>query len=244
VFQDSCLRVIRQGGRHGMARLWVVTLLDVVQSVISEYAHKEVEMKKEMKPEDIRMAGGALMLGAAAFVIGIYTGILGDINNNLWTISFIFLVFFCTPLLVVGLLGIRNRYGEKIGSFGKNILLLGVITGSATSLIGFVRWSDPSGANWILFYAGPAVLLAGLAMFGLIALYKTPMPRLNVLPLIAGLWYPLMFFGETFTSLSLGGAWGDPFLSINFALLLLQGIALAALGHILKSDVPQEMTPA
>ena len=197
-------------------------------------------MKKQMDPEAIRMAGWSLMLGAVAFVIGIYTGIFGDINNDLWTISFIFLVFFCTPLLVVGLLGLRSQYGEKVGGFGKNILLISVLLGSVTSLTGFVGWFVGSDAIWILFYAGPAVVLASLAMFGLIALYKTPLPRWNVLPLIAGLWYPLMFFVETFTPISFGGVLGNPLNAVNFVLLLIQGFALAALGYILKSGVPEE----
>jgi len=44
-----------------MARLWAIALFDLIQSVISEHAHKEIEMKKEMEPEDIRKAGRALI---------------------------------------------------------------------------------------------------------------------------------------------------------------------------------------
>jgi len=69
VFQDCCLRTVHQGGTNGMFRLWTITLLDLLQSVISEHTQKEIEMKKEMKPEDIRMAGWALIGGAVAFVI-------------------------------------------------------------------------------------------------------------------------------------------------------------------------------
>ena len=46
VFQDCCLRALRQGGTNGMVRLWAVTLLDLIQSVISEYRQKEVDMSK------------------------------------------------------------------------------------------------------------------------------------------------------------------------------------------------------
>ena len=123
VFEDCCLRALRQGGTNGIIRLWVVTLLDLLQSVISEHAHKEVQMKKEMKPEDIRLAGWALIWGAVAFVIGILVLLIG--GGALWGISVVLTHLLSMPLLVVGLLGLRNRYGDKVGGFGKNILLIG-----------------------------------------------------------------------------------------------------------------------
>ena len=78
VFRDYCLRTFHQGGTNAMFRLWAVTLFDLIQSVVSEHAHKEIEMKKEMKPRDIRMAGWALILSGAALAISMYFGALGD----------------------------------------------------------------------------------------------------------------------------------------------------------------------
>src|SRR5215467_7540646 len=63
VFRDCCLRTVRQDGTNGMFKLWTVTILDLIQSVISEHTHKEVQMKKQMKPEDIILAGKALIWG-------------------------------------------------------------------------------------------------------------------------------------------------------------------------------------
>lgn len=110
VFQDCCLRALRQNGSNGMLKLWAATLLDLVQSVISEHTQQEIEMKKEMKPEDIRMAGWALIGGAAAFVISLFLLIIGDAtrDDTFWGLSGLFIVFLSPPLLVVGLLGVRN----------------------------------------------------------------------------------------------------------------------------------------
>src|SRR5262245_19994573 len=69
VFEDCCLKAVRQKGMNGLIRLWAVTLLDLIQSVISEHAQKEIEMKKEMKPEDIERAGSALMAGGVMFLV-------------------------------------------------------------------------------------------------------------------------------------------------------------------------------
>jgi len=242
VFRDCCLRTLRQGGTNGMVRLWAVTLFDLIQSLVSEHTHKEIEMIKEMKPEDIRMAGSALMIGGVVFVVSIITGILGDINPSLWGISAILLTFFCMPLLLVGMLAMRNRYGGKVGWFGRNILLFGAILGPVISLAGIGTAAD----LWILIYVGPAVLLVCLALFGVVALFKNPLPRWNFIPVIAGLWFPAVLLAPMLLPLITGNpspdiSFGD---LVDYALLTLQGAALVGLGYILKSDVPQEMTPA
>ena len=241
VFQDCCLRTVRQGGTNGMARLWAVTLLDILQSVISEHAQKEVQMKKEMKPEDIRLAGGALIWGAVAFVIGILILLMG--GSTLWGISVILTHLLSMPLLVLGLLGVRNRYGDKVGGFGKNILLMGAILGPLLSFIGVFGLTDPPGLLGILFIIGPAVLLACLALFGSVALYKKPLPRWNAAPLIAGVWYPILTLAYIITSINTDWEGGTDIgiLGVVFTILcIIQGIALAAVGYILKSDVPEE----
>src|SRR5688572_3201200 len=137
VFHDCCLRTIRQGGTNGMFKLWVITLLDLAQSVIAEHMQKEAQMKKEMKPEDIRRAGWAFILGAISFVLGIFLAIMEYSNGNWSLFALLSLVFVSLPLLVFGVLGLRTRYGEKVGAFGKNILLVGAILGPVTSIIGF-----------------------------------------------------------------------------------------------------------
>jgi len=245
VFQDCCLRTIRQSGTNGMLRLWAITLLDLVQSVISEHAHKEIQMKREMKPEDIRMAGWALIWGAGSFVVSLLSlsmgEHMGDPTSAIFALSGLLMIFVSLPFLVVGLLGVRKRYGEKVGWFGKNILLMGAILGPLTTLIGLFGLLGKSDLNWILTYVGPAVLLAFLVLFGFVALYKRPLPRWNVVPVIAGLWYPITTFSHTMIWARTGG-WvhGYPDFAIVSILDVIQGIALVALGYILKSDVPEE----
>ena len=233
VFEDCCLRALRQGGTNGILKLWAITLLDLIQSVISEHAQKEIEMKKAFDPEIIRMAGGALIWGGVTFVTGMFLAFLSmsSASANFWAIADILVLFISMPLFVVGLLVLRNRYGEEVGWFGKNILLIGVIGGPLISLIGFFGGANE--ASWSLMYSGPAVLLAGLTLFGFVALYKKPLPRWNVVPLIAGFSYPLLFFVPMSTSFNFGGI-------MSGVLLVIQTAALAALGYILKSDVPEE----
>jgi hypothetical protein len=238
VFQDCCLRALRRGGTNGMLKLWAITLLDLIQSVISEHAQKEFEMKKEMKPEEIRMAGWALIGGAAAFVISLFAL---DAFNGL---SAIFMIFLSPPLLVVGLLGLRNRYGAKVGWFGKNILLTGAILGLLTTLIGFfgmLGLFKNQNVGWHLVYIAPGVLFTGLALFGFLALYKRPLPRWNALPVIAGLWYPIIVLAHIIIGMR-NGNWlhGGPIYNMAPYLDLIQGVALVALGYILKSDVPEK----
>jgi hypothetical protein len=244
VFQDCCLRALRQGGSNGMVRLWAVTLLDLIQSVISEHAQKEIEMKKEMNPEDIRMAGWALIWGAVTFVSSLLLLMIGDASATLrdlgWGLSGLLMIFVGPPLLVIGMLGVRNRYGDKVGWFGKNVLLLGAILGSLTSLMGFFT-TGKIDMGWHLIYIGPGVLFTGLGLFGIMALYKRPLPRWNVVPVIAGIWYPIAVLSHILIGLRVGN-WlhGGPMYYMMPYLDVIQGIALVALGYILKSDVPQD----
>ena len=237
VFRDCCLRTIRQSGMGGMPKLWLSTLLDLAQSVVMEQTRKETQMKNEMKPEDIRRAGWALILGAISFVFSIFLAIMEDSNWSM--VALLFLVFVSLPLLVFGVLGLRTRYGEKVGRFGKNILLVGAILGPLTSILGFFLMSvNPL---WFIVYSGPAVLLICLTLFGVAALYTKPMPRGNVFPVIAGLSYPAITIFYIITS-AMTGDWSGSSVSdiVIIILITIQGIALLALGYILKADLPEE----
>ena len=221
-----------------MVRLWTVTLLDLLQSVISEHAQKEIEMKKEMKPEDIRRAGWALILGAISFMLSVLTGTM---LTGGWGFAILLFVFVSLPLVVYGVLGLRQRYGEKIGSFGRNVLLLGAILGSLISLIGF--FLSQTGASWFVLVIGPATLFTSLALYGVVAFITRPTPNWNILPIFAGLFYPAIIFYEIGASY-VTGYWESSHglsNSLMITLLVIQSIALAALGYILKSDVPEEI---
>ncbi|HKJ39120.1 MAG TPA: hypothetical protein VJ972_10110 [Anaerolineales bacterium] len=236
VFRDCCLRTFHQSGTNGMARLWAITLFDLVQSLVSEHAQKEIEMKKEMKPRDIRMAGWALILGGAALAISVFFGYLGD---RYWFAITGILTFICLPLLTVGMLGMRSRYGDQVGAFGKTVLLIGAILGPAISIPG--TFLQGVGELWVLIFIGPIVQFICLVLFGLVGLYTKPLPRWNILPILAGFWLAIRWILIMIPALSWSG---DDSLGVADAVFIpLQIASLMALGYILKSDVPEE-TPA
>lgn len=195
-------------------------------------------MKKEMNPEDIQRAGWALILGAISFVASIFLAIIEYRNWSMFAL--LLLVFVSLPLLVFGVLGLRTRYGEKASRFGKNILLFGTILGPLTSIIGFFLMSsdDPL---WLVIWTGPAVLFLCLTLFGVAALYTKPIPRWNMLPILAGLSYPAVILFHIVNALATRD-WSDPGMPyvVIIILITIQGIALLALGYILKSDVSDE----
>ena len=111
---------------------------------------------------------------------------------------------------------------------------MGAVLGPLTSLI-VLGGNFLSGWMWL---SGHAVILACLALFGCVALYKRPLPRWNVMPLIAGSWYPIMFGFFSMTKNTLD--WEVP-IGVDIAVLFgIQGIALMTLGSILKSEALEE----
>ena len=176
-----------------------------------------------------------LMAGGVIFVSAVYS-----IQSSAWELAMP-LYFLSMILLVFGLLGLRNRYSEKVGGWGV-ILLLGVILGSLSSIVGLIGTTYGDEYLGFFFFAGPAILFISLAVFGLGALYSKPLPRWNVLPLIAGLGYPIFFVAAFFIAEANGWtSWLRASTIVDHALLILPGLALLGLGYILKSDVPEEM---
>lgn len=235
VFQDCCLRALRQGGTNGMVKLWALTLLDLIQSVISEHAHKETDMSKSQL---IKFSGWAFILGSFAFI----TMLSGrdPIAIPGAEISAI--------LLAIGLLGLRAHYGEHVGGFGRNSLLLGasgpflLVIFIALGLVGILTETQITKGWWLLMFGGPAIVLLGLTLFGLTALHKKPMPRLNWLPVLAGIWYPSVYFFATGYIFTYHEVFPDRYWLPIEIMLLIQFGALCALGFILVNDMPREIT--
>ena len=237
VFRDGCLRVVRQDGTNAMFKFWALTLLDLIQSVLSEHMQKETQMRQEMRPEDIRRSGWALILGGISFVMSIFVAIQADGDGSLF--AMLLMIFVSLPLLVFGILGLRNRYGEKTGSFGRNILLLGAILGPVTSILGFfVMAINPL---WFVIYTGPAVLFLCLTLFGIATSFAKALPRWNMLPILAGFSYPAIILFYILNALTTGDWTGYSVPDVvNIILITIQGIALLVLGYILKADLPEE----
>ncbi len=238
VFQDCCLRTLRQGGMNGMVRLWAVTLLDLVQSVISEHTQKETDMKKD---DFVRLGGWSLMVGAIAFLPGAIGMLWNEYSQ--YTINWnsppmqvlTFAVFWAPILLAVGMMGLQARY--KIGN---SILLLGAVIGSIIIIVGnfgqiFAPVYSVSATYYYVWIWGVFLLNACLSVFGILALIQKPLARWNALPLIAGAWIPLLPLLSGMIKSSV-----ESFLIIVIAGLVVMTIAQVMLGYILKSDVPEQ----
>jgi hypothetical protein len=152
-------------------------------------------------------------------------------------------------LLAVGLLGLRARYGEHVGGFGRNILLLGasgpflLVIVIAMGLSGILTEPQITKGLWILLFGGPAITLLGLTLFGLAALISRPMARLNWLPLFSGIWYPAVYVflaGYLFTH---DGEYPGQYHAGMQMIFLIQFLALCAFGAVLN-DTSQEMATA
>ena len=192
------------------------------------------------KSQLIKFSGWAFILGAFAFITilsGSAVQILGSESSAI--------------LLAVGLLGLRARYSERAGNFGRNILLLGA---SGPIFLVIVIALGPSGiltvaqiekGLWILLLGGPAISLLCLTLFGLVALRTKPMPRWNWLPVFAGIWYPVLyFFAAGYLFIHHGVYPLDVAIQILQIIVLIQFLALCALGAVLVSDTTQEMATA
>lgn len=152
-------------------------------------------------------------------------------------------------LLAVGLLGLRARYGEHVGGFGRNILLLGasgpvlLVIVIALGLSGILTASQITKGLWILLFGGPAITLLGLTLFGLAALRSKPMPRMNWLPVLAGIWYPAVYFflaGYLFTH---DGEYPGQYHAAMQMIFLIQFLALCVFGAVLN-DTSEQMAIA
>jgi hypothetical protein len=195
------------------------------------------------KAEFSKLSGLALIAGSFAFIT-ILSGsdplaIPGSVISTL--------------LLAAGMLGLRASYGEHASRFGRNILLLGVIGPILlciviASMALIYRSGNLTDAEveakglWIVIFGGPAISLLGLTLFGLAALSSKPMARFNWLPVFAGIWYPVFYFflaGYLFTH---NGVYPGQYQTAFNIIHLIQFFVLCALGTVLASDAPQEMT--
>jgi hypothetical protein len=247
VFRDCCLRVFRQNGTKGVLKLWVLTLFDLLRSLIEEHLQKETFMTKT---KFIRLSGWLLMLGAVTFFVSTLSALVESnfydsyMRLNVFVFyntGLVFALWISTILLAVGGLGLRTRYDEQVGISGKSFLMIGAIAGPAIGLLGVIgavakvlMWAE------FLLYAGNMVLLACLTIFGISVLRTKPLPRWNGLPFIAGLWFPVLL--PSMMMANANGVPGNLILDIAKGTLLLQSIALFMLGYVLQADVAQATT--
>ena len=212
--------------------LQFVTLL--VQCV-KKHLRKEIDMSKS---ELSKRSGWAFVASAFAFIT-ILTGsdpiaIPGSVVSAI--------------LLAVGMSALRAGYGERIGSLGRNMLLLGMF-GPVLWVIGIVFMAlmgveAVDKGLWVLLFVGPAGSLFGLTLFGLTALRSKPMPRLNWLPLLAGIWYPVTYVLFSIYDISHKGVFPHQYVPELILTVVIQFLALCILGFVLIEDSSKELATA
>jgi hypothetical protein len=158
-------------------------------------------------------------------------------------------------LLAAGMLSLRAGYGETVSRFGRNILLMGVVGTILWDMViaslivmsssGILPAPQAQGERfWIVVFGGPAVALLALMLFGLTALRTKPMPRMNGLPILAGIWYPAVYSFLFVYLISHNGVLPDQYWSAVKFTFVIQFLALCLLGFILVIDSPKEMATA
>jgi len=224
VFRDCCLGIVRQSGYFGMLKLWAFTFIDLLSSALAEHLQKETEMTRS---RFIKLSGWAFVIGSFAFASTLSGSIPGSVISSI--------------LLAIGMLGLRARYGENVGSFGRNILLISI--GAAVLAYAALPAFRDNESWFILPYAGSAVLLTGFSIFGLVALVRKPLPHANWLPFFAGIGFPVLYFPILFSALVNNGELPlpDNYWTIASVIMSLQFLALCILGLILQMDAPEDI---
>ena len=245
VFRDCCRQAYRQGGSYAMLKFWALTFFDFLHSLIEEHLQKETFMTRS---NFIRLSGWSLMLGAVTFLLFILlmaNYVYMDYEPMGPSASLIFLLStLVIPILLgVGLLGLRTRYGDEVGSFGKNVLLFGAIAGPLINIVG-ITIPQIDSWGWVLPFTGNAVLLACLSIFGISALSAKPLPRWNSLPFIAGVWYPvIIILVNILEAIGFSQVSQVALATASFIIISVQCVLLVFLGYILQAGVLEE-TPA
>lgn len=191
------------------------------------------------KSKFIRLSGWALLLGAITFIavrlIDLRDAPPYNPHNFLSKPIDLYLEYASAILIpaslllfLVGMIGLYLRYRDEINGFGKSGLIVGII-GGVVSFAGSILFVTESGMAWSVFFGGFMLFFLGLVIFGIATLRDTPLPRWNALPLLTGIWFPLLVI---FTN---GLEW-EATAILSTAVYLLTTIGLAGIGYLLQSD--------
>ncbi|MEJ2735189.1 MAG: hypothetical protein P8189_16765 [Anaerolineae bacterium] len=190
----------------------------------------------------VRLTGGALILGVLAFAFGLVVQSLAPavrlrvsgLEEAGWVS-----IFVSVFLIGIGLLGARARYGERAGTAGSALLLVGAIGGFAASTGGIealYRLITPDW--WVIAWVGMFVMFACTMGFGVVAMRRRPLPRLNWLPILSGAFS---------IALLIGAATGGDFASLDAlfaAAALVSALVLLPLGYMLQAGMRREPAAA
>jgi len=247
VFGDCCRRAFREAGMSGLLLLWWRTLLDTVKTAIEEHSQRGVYMAKQTF---IKLSGWALILSGITLVLGGLASMRPEYNvynmESLYIDQYANVVAF--PFLVagfltlsIGLLGIFLRYGYKTSGFGRFSLGIGILFGLASITSGIFLAVADNGPWWAVFASSVAIQFLGLTFFGIETLRQCILPRWNGLPVLAGVWLPLLLIINTIREF-VSGASSYPQL-LTEILLILTLTGLVGLGIELQTDTqPGDVT--
>jgi hypothetical protein len=241
VFGDCARAQFSRSGVLGLLTWWGRAMLDTVQTAVEEHSQRGVDMSKE-KFE--KLSGWALLVGGPLILIGWLAGtrpvyephnyfsVWIDQYANVLTMP---LVGMGILLLAVGFGGLLARFGAASGVIGRLGLGLGAISGviSAAGVIGSLFSQNEFW--WYVFYWGMLFQFTGLALFGLVCLRSRLLPYGNTLPLLAGIWIPLlMVYSMVYEVIT--GRWLDVPGYVFFGLWLISLIGLTGIGLLLQRE--------
>jgi hypothetical protein len=196
------------------------------------------------RSESIRVSGWAFLAGAFAFVT-----ILSNSDPIAFPGSMV-----SALLLATGLLSLRAVYRETVSRSGRNVLLVGAIGATLWDMVLAVLISmsrsgtlhvDPAQGErfWIVGFGAPAVALLFLTLFGLATLGTKPMSPMNWLPILAGIWYPVVYFFLAIYLFTHNGKLPPEYYPVIEIIILMQFLALCMFGASLITNTLQETAP-
>lgn len=252
VFRDSCRQAYHDGGAPALPVLWARTGLDYLKTIVEEYARGGTAMTRE---KFYKLSGWGMVLAAVSLLLtflpeadrildGLYQkfGVPGPpVQHDLYlslSAGVRSLPFPVAILLITfGLFGLNVRYGDLAGKMARIALGIGITGGIAALVISGLMVIGVEIGRSVMNIC-MAFMFAGLFFFGIAALRNKPMPRGNGLPILAGVWWPLLtvqayVFPQMIQQLNFVPAW------ISFTIFSIMGFALAWLGYVLQADAPQ-----
>jgi hypothetical protein len=256
VFRDACLRAYRERGPAGLAALWALALFDWFKIMLEERFLGETDMTRA---KFIRASGWGLVLAGFALLLT-FAG--ADDIEVVWYRLFgapttassqdrIQLVtgafeksnlFFVILLITLGLVGLRLRYGEA-SAVARAALDVGIAGGSA-ALFCISGVVPALAARVEMRNSLMALMFMGMVVFGVAALRGRLMPRGNFLPVLAGIWWPLLAFDSYVYPLGIGRLGPEVPFWFTVTIFLLISIPLGLLGTILQSEARHEIAAA
>jgi hypothetical protein len=247
VFRDCCRKAYSQAGLPGMGSLWAITLIDWIKTLIEEQVNQQTEMTLA---KWVRLSGWALVLAAVALLLT-FLPEAGDISSRISPtfggsgaaaqIQRVAVLARALPLplaillITIGLLGLSVRYGEMAGRAAKAALILGV-SGGVLSLVSFglMLLGLVDGRPAVNIAMG--IMFSGLFIFGLAALRRKPMKRGNGLPVLAGVWWPVLVIqAYVFPQLTRSFMPEVP-RGLSFSIFAIMSFFLAWLGYVVQAE--------